>query len=148
VKRVLLIPVFGTLLAILAVILMPGPGEAGEEARQPDPLPPADLQDAGSLKARDAYEERLRQEAGEIEEVAEFVVHMLDDGHFRIEGVDKVFANVPDLLSHIAPEGEGDVRITLLNKSPNVSRADMDAVEKEIGARYEVKKRYRAPEKR
>ena len=59
-----------------------------------------------------------------------------------------VFANVPDLLSHIASEGTGDVRVTLLNKSPNVSRADMDAVEKEIGARHTVKKRYRAPEKR
>ena len=145
-KRVLVIPVVGTLLAILVVILMPGPDDA--EAREPDPVPPTKPSDAESRKARDAYEERLRQEAGEIEEVNEFVVHMLDDGHFRVDGVDKVFANVPDLLSHIAPEGEEDVRVTLINKSPNVSRADMDAVEKEIGERYTVKKRYRAPDKR
>jgi hypothetical protein len=73
---------------------------------------------------------------------------MLDDGHFRIEGVDKVFANVPDLLDHIAAEDKGEVSVTLLNKSPNVSRADMDAVEKEIGERFEVKKRYRDPKER
>ena len=145
-KRVLVIPIAGTLLAILAVILMPGPGDA--EAREPEPILPAESPDAENLKAREAYERRLREEAGEIKEAPEYVVHMLDDGHFRIEGVEKVFANVPDLLSHIAPEGEEDVSVTLVNKSPNVSRADMDAVEKEIGKRYKVKKRYRAPEKR
>ena len=141
-----MIPVAGTLLAVLAVTLMPGPGEA--EGREPEPVLPAEPPDAAGLKAREAYEERLRQEVGEIEKTGEFVVHMLDDGHFRIVGVDKVFANLPDLLSHIAPEGEEDVRLTLVNKSPNVSRADMDAVEKEIGARYNVKKRYRAPDER
>ncbi len=145
-KRVLVIPVVGTLLAILVVILMPGPGET--EAREPDPALPADPPDSASQKARDAYEERLRQEAGEIELVAKYVVHMLDDGHFRVEGVDNVFANLPDLMSYIAPKGKGDVSVTLLNTSPSVSRADMDVVEKEIGARYEVKKRYRAREER
>jgi hypothetical protein len=131
--RIVMIPVAGTLVAILVVFLLRD-GDAGGNGRgEPDPVAP---------RPANPFESIFDDSEPEIEEVT---VYLREDGAFAVMGHAEPYPDAKTLLDILVPDESRDVRVILVNDSDAVSEQMLDEAARKIGARCRVRKHYREP---